>query len=126
MSELLENGFWVKTVLGETATVEKFLADEKQYNSYSVDYKKQEKILIWFKKDYWEADLETLYDSLKQDMDRKSSDSKALRPLDITEYKDGSFGYITDHRPEEYDDLIKEMLHYFETLVLNRDDNYDR
>ena len=126
MSELLKNGFWVKTISGETATVEKFLAEEDQYNSYIVDYKKQEKVLAWFKKEYLEVAPETLYENLKQDLDRKSSDSKALRLLDITEYKDGSFGCITDHRPEDYDDLIKEMLHYLETLVLKLDDDYGR
>lgn len=53
MSEVLENGFRVKTLLGGIVKVEKFLAEGGQGGVYIADYNGQKKALKWYKKEVW-------------------------------------------------------------------------
>ena len=50
MSEVLENGFLVKTLFGGTVRVEKYLAEGGQGGVYIADYNGQKKALKWYKK----------------------------------------------------------------------------
>lgn len=115
MSEIPKAGDRIKTLLGETAEVENSIDEEEHehYKVYEVDYMKQVKNLIWFKNECWDAELSALYRDLVQNPSPESSIFKALQPLDITEWRDGTFGYIIDCLPQDYDDLIKEILHIY-------------
>lgn len=120
MNKILKTGFRIKTLLGKTAEVEKFIDEEEQYTAYEVVYMNQAKVLIWFKNECWDAEVSALYRDLVQNPSPKSSIFKALQTLDITEWKDGTFGYIIDCPPQDYDELIKEILHT--SGILRRED----
>lgn len=66
MSELLENGFCVKTFLGGTVKVEKFLAEGGQGEVYLVDYNGQKKALKWYKKSSFGEKPTAFYENIKQ------------------------------------------------------------
>ena len=54
MSEILQNGFRVKTLLGGTAKVEKYLAEGGQGAVYVVEYNGEKKLSNGTKKQAWE------------------------------------------------------------------------
>lgn len=129
MSESLEIGSCVKTVLGETAEVIKYLTEGKYSNIYIVDYKKQEKVLIWYKKEYLESkpEPEAFYQDINQNLDPERPAYASGHPLDITEYKKGeTFGFIMNHRPDDHDELIKEMPYNCKAPEPAQTDDHDR
>ncbi len=113
MNKILKTGFRIKTLLGKTAEVEKFIDEEEQYTVYEVDYMKQVKNLIWLKKECLSSELYECHKELKQDPELVPLIIRAWQSLDITEWKDGTFGYITNCPPQDYDDLIKELSRKF-------------
>lgn len=110
MSEVLENGFQVKTLFGGTVQVEKFLAEGGQGRVYVVDYNGQKKALKWYKKGSLGANPDAFYENIKQNVMRGTPSPEFLWPLDITEWVDGTFGYIMDLRPEGYYEITEFML----------------
>ena len=50
MSEVLANGFRIKTLFGGTVKVAKYLAEGGQGAVYVVDYNGEKKALKWYKK----------------------------------------------------------------------------
>lgn len=110
MSEVLENGFRVKTLFGGTVKVEKFLAEGGQGGVYIADYNGQKKALKWYKKGSLGANPNAFYENIKQNVMRGIPSPEFLWPLDITEWSDGTFGYIMDLRPEGYYEVTEFML----------------
>ena len=68
MSELLENGFCVKTFFKKNMKVEKFLAEGGQGEVYLVDYDGQKKALKWYKKSSLGADPKAFYENIRQNV----------------------------------------------------------
>lgn len=110
MSEVLENGFCINTLLGGSAEVEKFLAEGGQGTVYIADYNGQKKALKWYKKGSLGADPIAFYENIKQNVMRGTPSPEFLWPLDVTEWVDGTFGYIMDLRPEGYYEITEYML----------------
>lgn len=110
MSEILENGFRVKTLFGGTVKVEKFLAEGGQGGVYIADYNGEKKALKWYKKSGLGENPKAFYENIKQNVMRGAPSPEFLWPLDITEWTDGTFGYIMDLRPEGYYEVTEFML----------------
>jgi len=110
MSEVLENGFCVKTLLGGTVKVEKFLAEGGQGGVYIADYNGEKKALKWYKKGSLGGSPVAFYENIKQNVMRGMPSPEFLWPLDITEWVDGTFGYIMDLRPNGYYEVTEYML----------------
>lgn len=110
MSEVLENGFRIKTLFGGNVKVEKFLAEGGQGGVYVADYNGQKKALKWYKKGSLGANPNAFYENIKQNVMRGTPSPEFLWPLDITEWADGTFGYIMDLRPEGYYEVTEYML----------------
>ena len=110
MSEMLENGFQVKTLFGGIVKVEKFLAEGGQGGVYIADYNGQRKALKWYKKGSLGANPTAFYENIKQNVMRGVPSPEFLWPLDITEWVDGTFGYIMDLRPAGYYEVTEFML----------------
>lgn len=110
MSEILENGFSVKTLFGGNIKVEKFLAEGGQGAVYVAEYNGEKKALKWYKKGSLGSNPTAFYENIKQNVMRGAPSSEFLWPIDITEWVDGTFGYIMDLRPEGYYEITEFML----------------
>ena len=110
MNERLENGFLVKTLFGGTVQVGQFLGEGGQGCVYTADYNGQKKALKWYKKSSLGANPDAFYENIKQNVMRGAPSSEFLWPLDITEWSDGTFGYIMDLRPEGFYEVTDYML----------------
>lgn len=110
MSETLQNGFRVKTLFGSIIKVEKFLAEGGQGAVYIADYNGTKKALKWYKKASLGKNPQAFYENIKQNVMRGAPSPEFLWPLDITEWTDGTFGYIMDLRPEGYYEVTDFML----------------
>lgn len=111
MSEILENGFCIKTLFGGgTVKVEKFLAEGGQGGVYIADYNGQKKALKWYKKGSLGVKPTAFYENIKENVKRGAPSPEFLWPLDITEWVDGTFGYIMDLRPDGYYEVTEYML----------------
>lgn len=112
MSEILANGFRIKTLFGGTVKVEKYLAEGGQGAVYVVDCNGEKKALKWYKKNALGKNPTAFYDNIKQNVMRGAPSPEFLWPLDITEWVDGTFGYIMDLRPEGYYEVTEFMLRH--------------
>ena len=112
MSEVLANGFRIKTLFGGTVKVAKYLAEGGQGAVYVVDYNGEKKALKWYKKNALGKNPTAFYDNIKQNVMRGSPSPEFLWPLDVTEWVDGTFGYIMDLRPEGYYEVTEFMLRH--------------
>lgn len=112
MSEVLANGFRIKTLFGGTVKVAKYLAEGGQGAVYVVDYNGEKKALKWYKKNALGNNPTAFYDNIKQNVMRGAPSSEFLWPLDITEWVDGTFGYIMDLRPDGYYEVTEFMLRH--------------
>lgn len=122
MSEVLTNGFRIKTLFGGTVKVTKYLAEGGQGAVYIVDYNGEKKALKWYKKIALGDSPSAFYDNIKQNIMRGSPSPEFLWPLDITEWVDGTFGYVMDLRPEGYFEVTEFMLRHvkfksFRTII---------
>lgn len=107
---LLSNGFSSKTLLGSSMKVEKFLGEGGQGEVYAVEYGGQKKALKWYKKSSLGANPTAFYENIKQNIMKGSPSAEFLWPIDMTEWIDGTFGYIMDLRPEGYYEVTEYML----------------
>lgn len=110
MSEVLETGFCIKTLFGGEIKVEKFLAEGGQGGVYVVEYNGKKKALKWYKKGSLGENPKAFYENIKQNIMRGIPSPEFLWPLDITEWLEGTFGYIMDLRPEGFYEVTEYML----------------
>ena len=109
MNEQLDSGFSVKTKLGGEVSAPQFLAEGGQGYVYRVLYNGQEKALKWYKPGSIQ-DENAFYDNVWQNVMRGSPSEEFLWPIDVTERRDGTFGYVMDLRPEGYYEVTDFML----------------
>lgn len=110
MKEQLEEGFQVKTLFEGTVEIEKFLAQGGQGSVYIVNYNGEKKALKWYTEKGLGDNPNAFYDNIKQNIMRGIPSKEFLWPLDITEWRDGTFGYVMDLRPDDYYELTQFML----------------
>jgi serine/threonine protein kinase len=110
MEDTLEVGKKIKTLFGGTLTVEKYLAEGGQGRVFLVKYKGEKKALKWYKNTGLGRKPEKFYDNIKQNIMRGTPSDEFLWPLDITEWVDGTFGYVMDLKPEGYHEITDFML----------------
>lgn len=104
MYETFPNGFSIRTFLGNTVTVEDYLAEGGEGIIYLVDYNGKKKVMKWFRKHALGRDPGQFYEAIKWNTHGGAPSPAFLWPLDLTEWADGSFGYVMDlihqgHRP---------------------------
>ena len=110
VAETLEVGAEIRTLFGGMLTVEKYLAEGGQGQVYLVEYKGEKKALKWYKNTGLGKKPDKFYDNIKQNIMRGAPSPEFLWPLDITEWVDGTFGYIMDLKPDEYHEVTDFML----------------
>ena len=109
MSEQLDSTFTIQTKLGWTVSDPHFLAEGGQGCVYRVTYNGQEKALKWYKPGSLQ-NLDAFYENIWQNVMRGSPSEEFLWPIDITEQRNGTFGYVMDLRPEGYYEVTDFML----------------
>ena len=103
----------IKTLLGGRLKVKEYIAQGGQGEVYLVEYGGKEKALKWYKKgiiDELGDSANKFYDNLKQNVMRGKPSEEFLWPEDITEWVDGTFGYVMDLRPDGYHEISEFLL----------------
>lgn len=100
---LLQEGEILQTVGGELVKVGKMLGSGGQGEVYKVQYKGQEKALKWYTE--LGQNPEAFRKNLEENIKKGSPDRHFLWPQDLTEWKNGSFGYLMELFPEGYYEL---------------------
>ena len=110
MSEKLSSGYRINTLLGKEAVIEKWLGEGGQGDVYAVQYGGEKKALKWYKPCGMGKNPQAFYENVKDNVMRGSPSPEFLWPQDVTEWKDGVFGYIMDLRPDGYYEVSDFML----------------
>lgn len=110
MSDKLKKGDTIQTKLGITLTVVTHLGEGGQGDVYAVQYNGEQKALKWYKKTGLGENPQSFYDLVDGNREKGAPSSAFLWPMDITEWKNGTFGYIMDLRPKDYFELSEYML----------------
>lgn len=94
-------GTVIKTKYGGSIKVEKYLAEGGQGEVYVVACNggKEKKALKWYKTAALGKDPRAFYENIEENIKRGSPDKAFLWPEDITEWTDGTFGYVMGLRP---------------------------
>ena len=103
-------GFQIGTIYKNTVRVESYIAEGGQGAVYKVDYNGKKMALKWYKKSFISKNPTVFYNHLKNNVLRGSPSPEFLWPQDLTEWADGSYGYIMELRPEGYYDVTDFML----------------
>lgn len=106
----LETGTVIKSQYDVNITIEKHLGEGGQGDVYQVKYGNDTKALKWYKKNALGDDPEVLRNLITQNIEAGSPNDDFLWPTDITEYKDGTFGYIMGLRPQGYYEISEYLL----------------
>lgn len=101
---MLENGFRLRTEFRRDLTVNRLLGEGGQGEVYLADYGGAPAALKWYKKDSLKNPV-AFRENLRQNVMRGAPSGEFLWPLDLTEWENGSFGYVMDLRPEGYYDI---------------------
>jgi serine/threonine protein kinase len=103
------NGFTLKTKKFKTVKIIKKLGEGGQGAVYRVDYDGQVKAFKWYTAAM--KDPKKFYQNLEKNVEKGPPAKSFLWPEDITEWDGkGSFGYVMDIRPPEYEDFAKFIL----------------
>ena len=108
----LKAGTVIKTKYGGSVKVEKHIADGGRGEVYIVtcNGSKTQKALVWYRPYALGANPCAFYDRIDQNIKRGSPDQAFLWPEDITEWVNGTFGYVMALRPSNYYELTEFML----------------
>ena len=108
----LNAGTVIKTKYGGSVKVEKHIADGGRGEVYIVtcNGSKTQKALVWYRPYALGANPCAFYDRIDQNIKRGSPDPIFLWPEDITEWVNGTFGYVMALRPSNYYELTEFML----------------
>lgn len=110
MDTLLTNGTVITTKLQHTVKVLDYIAAGGQGTVYLVDYCGQKKALKWYKPSFLADRGAYFYEHINSNVRRGSPSKEFLWPIDITQWQDGSFGYIMDLKPDGYYEVTDYML----------------
>ncbi len=108
----LKNGFKARTVNGGEFTVLEFLGGGGQGNVYKVSFGGREMALKWYHKSTVEKmkNPKEFYENLRNNI-RKGAPTKAfLWPEELSEWLDGSFGYLMQLRPQGFEELTRFLI----------------
>lgn len=106
----LKNGTKINTVItGQEVEILDLLGEGGQGFVYKVNCGGQVKALKWYKPDAVK-NLDWFEKNLTRNIQKGKPDDSFLWPEDITEWKNGTFGYIMDIRPKEYVDFDRILL----------------
>ena len=102
-------GAKLKTKKHHTIIIEQELGSGGQGTVYRVRYNGQHKALKWYHSKIFSTPekLESFYENVSQNVENGSPSPQFLWPEDVTEIKNGSFGYIMDLRPTRFYELSK-------------------
>lgn len=133
MSDRLKPGDKVRTMDGGVVTVKpfrtpdgrekEFIGDGGQGTVYLVDYLGKDMALKWYKQSMLNdlANSQQFYDNIQRNVNAGSPSKTFLWPEAITEWKNGTFGYVMDLRPKGYSELseflVKPSIHYYQVIV---------
>ncbi|OON99268.1 MAG: hypothetical protein ATN35_13420 [Epulopiscium sp. Nele67-Bin004] len=107
----LQSGFSIQTSFSRaTVTIKQFIGEGGQGSIYKVDYNGQEKALKWYKKSALGNNPTDFYHNIETNIIKGSPSKEFLWPIDITEWKDGTFGYIMDLKPDGYYEMTDFLL----------------
>ena len=109
MSEELSKGFKVKTIDGRIAVVQKHLGGGGQGDVYLVDYNDSPMALKWYKKGAMN-NPKAFYENLVDNKEHGSPSAEFLWPIDVTEWSDGTYGYVMPLKPEGFYEVSDFML----------------
>ncbi len=120
MAELMP-GSTLKTEHGATVVIERLLGEGGQGRVYKVKYNGRPKALKMYIPEKVK-NLKWFYSNLSEEIDDGRPTAKFIWPEDLTEWKDGTFGYIMDLRPAEYMDfsdllLAKQEMSSFTAMI---------
>lgn len=102
----LKIGTQVKLLNGGSCRIKKELGRGGQGIVYLVDYNGKDYAMKWYIVKYDDV----FYDNLKQNISKGAPSSSFLWPEALTEYIDGSFGYLMKVRPSGYEEIGAFML----------------
>ena len=108
----LKNGFRAKTVTGGEFTVLEFLGGGGQGNVYRVSCGGREMALKWYHRSTVEKmkNPKEFYDNLQANIKKGAPTKAFLWPEELSEWIDGSFGYLMQLRPQGYEELTRFLI----------------
>ena len=110
MSDILPKGYKIKTIFGDTLTIDSYINEGGQGTVYRVELNGQIKALKWYKREGLGKNPQEFYDNVKENVLRKTPSPDFMWPQEITEWVDGTFGYVMDLRPQGYYEVTDFML----------------
>lgn len=102
-------GAKLKTQKHHTVIIQEELGSGGQGTVYRVRYNGRTKAMKWYHSKIFNTPekLESFYENVSQNVENGSPSPQFLWPEDVTEIKNGSFGYIMDLRPARFHELSK-------------------
>ena len=101
MSEVLASGATLKTETGATVVVDRLLGEGGQGRVYKVKYNGRPKALKMYIPEKVK-NLKWFHENLTEEIHNGRPSDKFIWPEDLTEWQNGTFGYIMDLRPADY------------------------
>lgn len=105
----LENGDVVRMRLGGTCQVCRKLGEGGQGVVYEVDYNGKKMALKWYFGEKLK-NAQAFYQNLEDNIEKGAPNEAFLWPQELTEQQEGSFGYVMELRPPQYEDFQKFLL----------------
>ena len=109
MSEELKSGVRIKTIDGKTVVVQKRLGGGGQGDVYLVDYNKAPMALKWYKNGVMNNPA-AFRQNLIDNKEHGAPSAEFLWPVDVTEWSNGTFGYIMPLKPSGFYEVSEFML----------------
>lgn len=110
MSNELQDGYHIKTILGSEIIVGQRLGGGGQGDVYMVSYNGQNKALKWYKLSGMGRNKQAFYDNIKSNVMKGSPSPEFLWPIDVTEWENETFGYVMDLVPNGYYEVSEYLL----------------
>ncbi len=107
----LANGTTIRTSEGDIVTVKSYIAGGGQGDVYVVDFRGTDMALKWYKVTALGDNPQAFHDNIKRNvLMRDPPPEEFLWPLAITEWVNGTFGYVMRLRPKGYYEVTAFML----------------
>ena len=108
----LKVGYKGRTVYNSTFTILEFLGGGGQGNVYRVECGGKEMALKWYHKSTIEKmkNPQEFYENLRANIKKGAPTKNFLWPVELSNWIDGSFGYIMPLRPNGYEELTRFLL----------------